>query len=56
MELYCAFCVQSHDGTLGEEQEAITIRGGTASCMDHLGYAHDPNVANFLMLTRERKR
>jgi len=52
--IYCAFCVQVHEGTVGKAQEAITIRGGTATCIDHIGYAHDPNVTNFLVITKRK--
>lgn len=37
----CAICMQVKTG---EPFDAVTIRGGTAVCTHHVGYASDENV------------
>jgi hypothetical protein len=55
MPLYCAICIFTHEGTLDEDHEAITVMGGNAVCQDHLGYSADPKVSNAIHFFRTPK-
>lgn len=54
--LYCALCCYTHHGTMGPDQEALTITSGHASCHDHLGYLSGAPTVSHALITWKRER
>lgn len=51
--LACAVCIYApgYDETV---EDAVTVIGGIAVCIDHIGYVHDADLMRSVALLKER--